>query len=74
MLEELKSVLVGENIEALGKISSSLRTTLSQKQRNINFSLLLEKGAVKRNQVAEKMLPKTFLEKNFKNSSVAALM
>ena len=71
MLEESKSVLVGENIEALGEISSSLRTTLSLKQGNINFSLLLEKSAVKRNQVAEKMLSKNSWKKN---SFIAALM
>lgn len=74
MLEKLKSALVAENVEVIGEISSSLRTTLSQKQRNIDFTLLLEKGVVKRNQFAEKMLPRTFLEKNLKTSTAAALM
>jgi hypothetical protein len=73
MLEEVKSILSAGNVEALGDVSSSLRTTLSQKLRDVDFSVLLGKGAAKRHQDAEKMLPEYFVNDCGNDCSIVAL-
>jgi len=74
MLQNLRTVLVSKDFAALCQISSSLRTTLSQKkQATIDFSILLEKGDVKRSYAAEKMLPQSFLEGKDREMAAVAL-
>lgn len=71
-MENIRSLFLNNDKEALGKVSSSLRTTLFSKLRNIDISSCLEAGAVKLNQRAEKFIPENFLLTH-KSSRVAAL-
>jgi len=73
MLNEVKFLLSSGNLKELHDISSSLRTTLSQKLRDLDFSVLLETGAVKRHVDAEKMLPSNFYGYYSKDKSIVAL-
>ena len=71
-MDNIRSLFLKNDKEALGKVSSSLRTTLSSKLRNIDISSCLEAGAVKLDQRAEKFIPEDFLVIH-KSSRVAAL-
>ncbi|XP_057306732.1 uncharacterized protein LOC130644950 [Hydractinia symbiolongicarpus] len=64
VLSNVKSYLASGNLNDLQKVSSSLRTTLDNKLRDPDFSVLLDEGAVKRNEEAESFIPKDHLKDN----------
>ena len=61
MIKTVENNLSSSNIDALSEVSSSLKTTLSNKTRSLDFSVLLRPGAVKRNTETEKFIPKDFI-------------
>ncbi|XP_057296711.1 uncharacterized protein LOC130625598 [Hydractinia symbiolongicarpus] len=74
VLSNVKSYLASGNLNDLQKVSSSLRTTLDNKLRDPDFSVLLDEGAVKRNEEAESFIPKDhLLAISCKDNSIRAL-
>ena len=73
MFSEVKKYFILGDCDALGKVSSSLRTTLLKNVRDVNIPLCLQSGAMKQDQEAEKFIPRDFICKQDEGYSVLAL-